>query len=722
MFDTLALSPDGTQLYVAGEDGIAIYDRDLAGDLSPSNLTWTTPIAFEGVGALSELAPSGDGRFLYAVSPASNTLLVLDGTSLAVIHRFEGDTYGLTGASDLAVSHDDRFVYVTAESGHTLSVFRRGLDDDVSHFQTLANGVAGVRGMAGPSDVAPTPDQSFVLVSGALSDAVAVFQHNAETEKLAFVQVLRNNIGGASGLKAPRAIATAPAGAQTPGYAFVGSGGDSMRLGGLALLEINTSHPEPIELLTSFAHIEALHIITGAGSDTLSLVKVPSAEVVSTTIRTGANNDLVTLLDLSPKTKIVLGEDDDQVQVRAGTAGVELLIYGDEEDDSLVHCHDTIAIERVGPDTFTEVFAGPGRDIIRVSGANLAASSTTVVHGNEPEHMPGEEGDILIFDPQDPYVLLDLPPFEGQVQLQNRGLLVYDTFEGDVLIALAPRIDFTGAQFVGGSYRIAEGDTVTLSVSVTPYGSANALSGPVTWDLNGDGIFEEGTGETLVLTWGQLVDLGIGDDGVYQIGASATNMEGFSAQAFTTLNVANTPPTVEILAAQTAYVGVPFELIFSATDRGTDRVFEWRIDWGDGTPVERLGSGTDSATHVFAEPGKVIVRVAAVDEDVPAGAEFSELPQQSAEVDVSVRERCQRGRSLRDRRRSGSGAPGQRSGLTRVVFVVRQRCVGRYVGQGSDFDLDAARVAGCNRQRHIPRARRGDVWLGPEAAVRRRRD
>ena len=167
VFDTLALSPDGKQLYVAGEDGITIYDRDLAGDLTPSDRTLITPIEFAGVGALSELAPSGDGRFLYAVSPGSNTLLVLDGTSLAVVHRFEGGTYGLHGASDLAVSRDDRFVYVTAESGHTLSVFRRGLDDDVSHFQTLANGVAGVRGMAGPSDVALTPDQSFVLVSGA---------------------------------------------------------------------------------------------------------------------------------------------------------------------------------------------------------------------------------------------------------------------------------------------------------------------------------------------------------------------------------------------------------------------------------------------------------------------------------------------------------------------------------------------------------------------------
>ncbi len=637
VFDTLALSPDGTQLYVAGEDGIAIFDRDLAGDLTPSDLTLTTPIAFAGVGGLSELAASGDGRFLYAVSPASNTLLVLDGTSLAVVHRFEGDACGLSGASDLAVSRDDRIVYVTAETGHTLSVFRRDLDDDVSHVQTLTNGVAGVRGLAGPSDVALTPDQSFVLVSGAMSDAVAVFQHDAETEKLVFVQVLRDNIGGASGLESPRAIATTPANAQTTGYAFVGSGGDSMRLGGLALLEINTSQPEPIELLTSFARIEALHIITGAGSDTLSLVKAPSAEVVSTTIRTGANNDLVTLLDLSPKTKVVLGEDDDQVQVRADTAGVELLIYGDEEDDALVHCHDTIAIERVGPDSSTEVFGGPGRDVIRVAGANLAASSTTVVHGNEPANMAGEEGDSLIFDPQDPYALLDLPPFEGQVRLQDRGLLVYDTFEGDVLIGLAPRIEFTGAQFVGGSYRTAEGDTVTLSVSVTPYGSANALNGPVTWDLNGDGIFEEGMGETLVLTWDQLADLGIGDDGLFQIGASATNMEGYSAQSFATLEVANEPPVVTIAPAPDAYVGVPFQLVYSASDPGLDRVIEWRIDWGDGTPVEVLGSGASSATHVFREPGQYVVHVAAVDEDVPDAAEFSELPQQSAEVDVSVR-------------------------------------------------------------------------------------
>ncbi|MCU0962414.1 MAG: PKD domain-containing protein [Pirellulaceae bacterium] len=637
VFDTLALSPDDAQLYVAGEDGIAIYNRDLAGDLTPSDRTLTTPIAFAGVSGLSELAPSADGRFLYAVSPASNTLLVLDGTSLIEVHRFEGGIYGLTGATDVTVSRDDRFVYVTAENGHTLSVFRRGLDDDVSHFQTLANGVAGVRGMAGPSDVALTPDQSFVLVSGALSDAVAVFQHDAETEKLAFVQVLRNNIGGVNALESPRAIATTPAGAQTPGHALVGSGGDSMSLGGLALLEINTSHPEPIGLLTSFADIEALNIITGAGSDTLSLVQAPSAEVVSTTIRTGANNDLVTLLDLSPKTKIVLGEDDDQVQVRADTAGVELLIYGDEEDDSLVHCHDAIAIERVGPDSTTEVFGGPGRDVIRVSGAHLAASSTTVVHGNEPANAPGEEGDSLIFDPQDPYALLDLPPTEGQVQLQDRGLLTYDTFEGDVLIALAPRIEFTGAQFVAGSYQIAEGDTVTLSVSVTPYGSANALNGPVTWDLNGDGIFEEGMGEALTLTWEQFADLGIGDDGVFQIGASATNMEGFNAQAFTTLEVANTPPEVEITPAPSAYVSVPVELAYVASDPGMDRVSQWRIGWGDGTPVEVLGSGASAATHFFQEPGQYVVRVAAVDEDVPVGAAFGELPQQSVEVDVTVR-------------------------------------------------------------------------------------
>ena len=43
VFDTLALSPDGTHLYVAGKDGISIYDRSSSGELTPSDLTSLKP-------------------------------------------------------------------------------------------------------------------------------------------------------------------------------------------------------------------------------------------------------------------------------------------------------------------------------------------------------------------------------------------------------------------------------------------------------------------------------------------------------------------------------------------------------------------------------------------------------------------------------------------------------------------------------------------------------
>ena len=485
VFETLAVSQDGTRLFVAGQDGIAIYARNAdQADADFGSLTLLTePTTAGGVADFSEVAPSADGSLLYAVSQAHDTLLVLDADTLEVQQSLSGAVNGLNGASDVVV--DGAFVYVTAQDGNTLSVFQHDTStNDLSHLQTLRSGVEGVRGILQPTDVALTPDQQYVLVTGALSDAVAVFERDLDTGKLQFVQVLRNNIGGTTGLETPRVIVTS---SESEGYQiFVGSGGDSHTPGGLVAFDKSTSQPEATQLLTTFENIESLRIETGAGADTLSLSVAPGPEVAQTTIETRANDDIVTLLDLSPMTKVVMGDDDDLVQVRTETSGAELVIYGDEEQDWDVNCHDTIEIEMVGAFSRTEVFGGPGRDVFKVSGSNLPESSTTIVHGNDPD--TATDGDTLIFDPQDPDSTLEPPPGEGVVQIEGRGTLTYDTLEGDVVIAQAPIIAFAGEPF-----EVVEGGTVTLNVSVTPFGSTGALSGPVTWDLNGDGIFAEGT-------------------------------------------------------------------------------------------------------------------------------------------------------------------------------------------------------------------------------------
>lgn len=52
-------------------------------------------------------------------------------------------------------------------------------------------------------------------------------------------------------------------------------------------------------------------------------------------------------------------------------------------------------------------------------------------------------------------------------------------------------------------------------------------------------------------------------------------------------------------------------------------MFEWRINWGDGTPIEIFGSNTTSATHIYTNPGKAQILVGAVDEDSAPNATFA---------------------------------------------------------------------------------------------------
>ena len=104
------------------------------------------------------------------------------------------------------------------------------------------------------------------------------------------------------------------------------------------------------------------------------------------------------------------------------------------------------------------------------------------------------------------------------------------------------------------------------------------------------------------LTWDQLVDVGLADDGMYQIGTSATNEDGYSAQAFTTLSISNAPPVVTVAADESVPVGVPVEVSFAAADPGADRVLQWWIDWDDDSLPEIFGSSAYVGDTRFRQP------------------------------------------------------------------------------------------------------------------------
>jgi hypothetical protein len=360
-------------------------------------------------------------------------------------------------------------------------------------------------------------------------------------------------------------------------------------------------------LLTTFEGIEALTVSTGSGDDTLSLLEAPGPEVASLTLSTGDGYDLVVLQDLSAVTFVDLGAGDDEAQLRADITNAHIEIEGNSGDD-------TIRILRVGESTAVEVFGGPGRDLVRLSGSNLPASATISLHGEEPNEVAPDEGDTLVFDPQNLDYLPEVPTApDGTIGVVGQAVVSYDTIEAARVIA-APVIEFAGTP-----YEIHEGDGMTLQVNVTPLGTTNALREEVIWDLDADGRFVEASGQAIILTWAQLVDIGIADDGTFQLGVSATNEDGFTAESFVSFTILNTPPTISVTGESEQRLGSPFELQFSAADPGADRVFEWRVDWGDGTS-EVFGSGSAAATHLYGEPGSVLVQVGAVDEDSWPGA------------------------------------------------------------------------------------------------------
>ena len=69
--------------------------------------------------------------------------------------------------------------------------------------------------------------------------------------------------------------------------------------------------------------------------------------------------------------------------------------------------------------------------------------------------------------------------------------------------------------------------------------------------------------------------LGINDDGVYQIGATATNADDLTAQAFANLTVLNVAPPPVVTSPDTVRLGTPIEIGFTRDDPGDDEVFKW---------------------------------------------------------------------------------------------------------------------------------------------------
>jgi DNA-binding beta-propeller fold protein YncE len=215
---SLAVTADGAHVYALeedteGENDVSILARDA------------------GTGRLGlASAPSVD------VSPVGHSFaLAPDGGHVYVAHSSEGYgnlieiltrnpvTGGLTpapgappplpdmAATDITVSPDSEHVYVADYHGRLVVYDRNTSTGALTLVETETDGVGGVDGLANALSVVVSPDGAHVYVAGA--DGVAVFARNAGTGAVSFVEVVREGVGGVTGIVSPTRVAISPDGA-----------------------------------------------------------------------------------------------------------------------------------------------------------------------------------------------------------------------------------------------------------------------------------------------------------------------------------------------------------------------------------------------------------------------------------------------------------------------------------------------------------------------------
>jgi DNA-binding beta-propeller fold protein YncE len=214
------LSEDGTSVYVASGEAVAVFQRDTttgelaqlvgtAGCLSQVGAGLCTK--GKALASPNSVAVSADGKSVYIASllsdavavfrrnPTSGALTQLAGTAGCVSETGSGGTCadgrGLDGARSVVVSADSKSVYVTSLNSNAVTVFER---DATTGQLTQPAGTAGCvsetgsggecadgRALSSPTSLAVGADGKSVYVASFVSDAVTLFQRDTTTGQLA---------------------------------------------------------------------------------------------------------------------------------------------------------------------------------------------------------------------------------------------------------------------------------------------------------------------------------------------------------------------------------------------------------------------------------------------------------------------------------------------------------------------------------------------------------
>ncbi len=234
---SLAVSNDGRHVYVAGSfgDSLTVLARNTDTGKLSYVATYFDNDGVDGLDDVHTVTISPDGRNVYVAGEADNTIGVFSRNAVTGELTFlqalrDGDRQGsktidgLEIPRSMTVSPDGKHVYVVSRGDGAIAVFQRASTDGRLTFQQfLKEGVNQADGLSFPTSVTVSPDGKFVYVAAKQDDAISVYSRNAGTGRLTLVELVRDGQNGVDGLAAVRCVKISPDGKR----AYAAADGDS---------------------------------------------------------------------------------------------------------------------------------------------------------------------------------------------------------------------------------------------------------------------------------------------------------------------------------------------------------------------------------------------------------------------------------------------------------------------------------------------------------------
>ncbi len=139
------------------------------------------------------------------------------------------------------------------------------------------------------------------------------------------------------------------------------------------------------------------------------------------------------------------------------------------------------------------------------------------------------------------------------------------------------------------------------------------------FDVNNSGQFIAAPGGGLLLSWSDLMQLGITHAGTYPVLLRVTDDQGQMAEASTLLTIVPGTPTLTLSGAPLVRLDDSYTLGLQAINPGADGVETWTVNWGDGTAqnpdVQTVTGNLTTVTHTYTTTGTYTISATASNDE-----------------------------------------------------------------------------------------------------------